>query len=831
MKKLIFALILTILPYLAHAQVAKDQFFVIEDFSKGLQSHTSEFLSPTGSANEAQNVRINDVLGALSKRQAQTTYNTCSSSSVQSLHRYYKADSTKYTIATADSSIYNPSDSGLTCQQIGQGFTSGAKWNWVTYKNVAIGTNGYDRPVKWDGKTQVTANTDGSRTAGDLVAQLGAPFAEQNTGSDLEASKWYQYRVAYFDGTNYQYSAAKSNPILTGSTVRNITLTDIPLAPSGTTQRLIYRTTGQSSRAAVVAATSYYLDQIIYDNSTTTVNDAVADATLLADAVPKWSTVSSGINATPPYGKFGLIHKERLWLANDLSGITNGQSSIYFSELYLPDYFLSSQNYFLARPDDGDQITFLKTFLGTLYVGKTNSINRINTDGNTPTTTYYGITSTKWNITPGVSFIGSPSPYSVAVTPVGIFYLGRHGLYLFSGQQSSLISDPVTKDIRDINPANLGSAVGVFFNNEYYLAYASQLSGENVNNRVLVYDTIRNAYVKDTKYVDSWGVFDSGSDFGTLYSGSSKNDGKIVANIISPDTLSLRYKSEFDSGTFTNVGSAGDETSPTLEIAWGNKTIDDASFAGITIDAFTPTIAIIDRIYTSGTWISSAVQVNASTLSKLYWNSDNGATGTTTIAMRTASTVAGLAGAGWSAEFSNPNGSDVSSVTPNVYVQFRVTMNTSDITTSPLMFSQDGFVIKLAYSKTGNIAETAVVSIWKTGWMSLIDSASNNSKTLREMNVYYTGTAGTMNISFQNLKGDISANFNIDLSKSRDPSTGYFGYGEDKVFRYIFPIPPTASNFLVGDKFQMTVTETGTTGWKIKRLSIRYDVNEYVPMK
>ena len=829
MIKKLALIFLLLIPTIALAQSTSNQFYVIEDFSKGLQSHTSEYANPEGSASEAQNVRINTTYGALAKRQAQIAYATCSAAPVESIHRYYKSDSTKYTIVTSDSYIYYSNDLGV-CQQIGQGFTTGAKWNWETYKNIAIGTNGYDRPVKYDGLTQVTANTSGSRTAGDLVAQLGAPFAKLYTGAHLTANKWYQYHIAYFDSTNYQFSAAKSNPILTGSTVNDVTLTDIPLGPSGTTQRLIYRTLGKDTRTAVLAETNYYLVATISDNATQTYNDVATDATIGADAVPKWSTVSSGINATPPYGRFSQIHKERLWLADDLSGVQYGSSSIYFSEAYKPDYFLSQQNYFLARPDDGDAISFLKPFQGVLYVGKTNSINRLNTDGFDPNITVGGVSTVRWYITPGVSFIGCVAPYSAVTTPAGIIYLGAYGLYIFGGQSSSLISDPVTKDIRDINQTNWGNVAGVFFNNEYDMAYTSQVSAENINNRVLIYDTIRSAYVKDTKYVDSWGIFDSGTDFGTLFSGSSKSDGKVVANTISPDQTIIRYKGELDGGTFTNTASSGTEEYPTLNLGWGNLTIDSAVYSGVTIDGYVPHTAIIDRPVTNGTWISTGILVNASKYSKLYWNSDNGSTGSVTVAMRSASTLAGLTGASWTSEYSNPSGSDVSAASANVYVQFRVTLNTSDINYSPELYSQDGYALRLAYSKIGSLSETSVLSIWQSGWSELKGTA-NYPKVVREADIYYEGTAGTLTVNIQNLKGDIAASFTIDLSQARDPAKGYFGYDGDKVFRYIFPTVPGSANFLVGDKFMITISESGSSEWKIKRLSLRYDTSDYVPYR
>ncbi len=797
---------------------AEDQFYEIQDFSKGLTSQVTPFAIESGAATDLLNVRINERFGYLQKRPAMLLYATCRSSAIRGLHRYYKSDNTNFTIAASSTYLDYVVESSGTCVEMKSGLTDGKRWNFVTYKDIAIGMNGYDNAIKYDGKTQTTANTDGSRTAGDLATDLGAPFAEQNTGSNLDASSWYQYKVAFYDGSVYKFSNARSNPLLTGSSVRDITLTDIPIGPSGTTQRIIYRTSGHSSRANVVASSTFYRVATISDNTTRTYNDAITDATIEADPAPTWATVSAGTNVTPPKARFATINKDRLFIAN-VPANTSGKSEIDWSDAFNPDYFNYGTDYELIRPDDGDEITFLKVYLGTPTIGKTNSIQKFYTDA---------ASSTNWYISDPFSFVGCPAPYSAVSTPLGIMYLGRFGIYVFNGSTSQLISDSVTKDIRDISQVSLPDAIGVFHDNQYNLAYTSESTGASTNDRVLVLDTVRNAYVKDSKSVDSFVVFDSGDDYGALYSGSSGTDGKILAHTSSPNNIIVRNQADLDLGTANDIGYFGDDDEPYLEIAW-TETINDAAFAGVTINSYTPATSIIDRPDTDGTWTSPIYEVNALALSKLYWHETLGSTGDITFAIKTAATSGGIAGASWSSEFTNPSGSDISGLTANNFLQMRASLSTTDITLTPQMFSLENFLVKLTYSAIGSSGETAINSYWISGWEPL-SGESQNPKRVKEILVFYSGTSGTLTVGYENDGGDINKSFAINLATSPTTSTtdDYVGATDQKIFRYIPPVA-LGTDLPTGKLWRFTLSEGGTTEWAVQKIITRYEVLPYVP--
>lgn len=805
MKKRLIALFLALsicAPGLASAR--QDGVYQITSFEKGLNSHASPYSLASNQATEADNVRFNTVFGTLSKRAILGTYGTVAAHSLTGLHRFYKTDATKKLLASGSTKLYVGDDSAGTFQTIKTGLTDGKRFQFVTYQDVAIATNGYDQPVKYDGKTQVTADTDGSRTANELCAQLGAPFAEQNTGSNLDVSGWYQYKVAFYNGSTYSYSTARSNPILTGATVRDITLTDIPLGPSGTTHRYVYRTEGQASQAAVEAQTSFFQVVDIADNTTRTYNDAKSDATITPDAAPTWATVSAGTNVTPPLGSLATIHKERLFIGGNKTHL----SDIYWSDTFNPNYF-DPEDTRPIREDDGDSVTFIKEQLGALTIGKTNNIVRFYTDELDPN---------DWTISPSFSNVGCPAPYTATNTPIGIFYLARDGIYNFNGQYSSLISDAVTPVIRDILDTQIESAAGIWSKNEYQMTYTSAASGATANNRVLVYNTVRDAYSIDYKSVNCFTVFSSGTDFGTLYSGSSAADGKVFSEEPVTPQLIKNLKSEFDAGTYDDVANYGTEPLPTLELAW-DLSIDN--MVG-TIDASS---GIIDRPDTDGTWTSPVYQINATSLGLLYWN-EALASGDVTWQVRTGATTGAVAAAAWSTAVTDPNGSNISGTAGNIYIQLRANLSTSSITSTPSLSVADGYLFKMTYSKTGVAGETSVLSTWKSGWTDMNVPASK--KFIHRIKIFYRGTAGTLSFNMQNDEADVNKTFTIDLAQN--PATNTVTYNDDrykggntyKIFTY-YPDQNTATDpSPIGQFWQFTVSENGTAVWGIDRIEILY---------
>lgn len=822
MKKILLFIVMVIF---CVQSFAENMAYIISDFSGGQNSHISPYNEPGNKGAEAKNVRTNYVYSALSNRDRMINVSTVGTDQIRSLFRYYKSDSSKFLIATTGTKIYYDIATG-TMTEARQGMTTGVRYQWQTYQDMLIGANAYDAPVIWDGDVNVTDNTDGNRTAGDIFSELGAPFAELNTGSTLDASSWYQYKIAYYDGTSYTYCTARSNPLLTGATVRDITLTHIPLGPAGTTQRIIYRTVGLASRAAVVAATAYYKVATISDNITVSYNDSVSDATILGDTAPTWATVSAGGNVSPPVGEIISIHKERLF-----KNSSTDSSYIYWSSPYLPHYF-DTTKYEVIREDDGDKITFILEFLGVLRVGKTNSIL------NFYTSEPFDV---DWYASAAFSNIGCQATYSAKSTAAGLFYINRSGLYSFNGQSVSLISDAITDEIRDISDSDIERCTAAYFKNEYYLSYTSNSSGASYNDRVLIYDIVRDSYVYDTKNIDSFCTYNSGDDFGAMLGGSSAADGKIWVFSFSASVLSVSTKTALDAGTYSSARSYGTDLSPVVDLGWSSningwlaelKTISASVNTLDDIDTYIPGTTI-DRPYTTGTWTSPVYQISASSFDKLYWNEYLGSFGNVTLQIRAGATSSACTGASWSSAVTDSLGSDVSGVPAGEYTQVRINLSTTDISETPYLFFSKGFVFKLVYFKQGSTLETGVNSLWDTGWKSLQDSSSGQiyRKQLNRIKVYYTGSEGVVNVRYLNDEGDIDENFDIDLSVNPpydidgDGFNDYISSGERKIFTYTPKSNLSSSQSAsIGQKFRFIISSVDAGTWVIEPIEVRYEI-------
>lgn len=811
---LLLAIFLTTSTFCFADELGPPRHHSFHDFSKGQDSHVSLYDIPANAGAVCQNVRINVENKNLVKRPKMILVFDAGAASVNGLYRYYKTDDTVYTVAAvADTLEWNDAGTAVT---IKDGLSTGERWEFVTYQDNMMGFNGADTPIKWDGATDYTDDTDGHRTEDNLCAEIGAPFAELNAGTDLDQGAWYQYKIAFYDGSNYHYNNARSNAIYTGAaTNSNVTLTDIPLGPSGTTNRYIYRTEGNSSKANVEADTSFYLDLAFSDNSTVASDDTVTDAVLATDGAPTWTTVSAGTNSDAPPGKYPLVHQERLFVA----GFEASPSEVAWSDPYNPDYF-DIIDVEKIRDDDGDEITFLKTLLGVLRIGKNKTIQNFYTDKSS---------DLSWYSSNPKSWVGCSAPYSAEVTPLGIFYYSRKGLYRFDGQNSSLVSDAITPEMNDVSQTSLADMDGHYFKNEYQLTYTSKESGEAINNRVAVYDMIRDAYVIDYKNINCFASLDSGDDSGVLYSGSSDTDGYVYAHEGLVPSLKIRYKSEIDDGTFDDARSYGIEDFPTIELAW-DCTIDgwltELQTKNASIDTINEIItylpdAIIDRPDIDGSWMSPVYDLSAGAFDKIYWREDLGAYGDITLHVRASDSSVGCAAETWSTGVSDPSGSDISGVTAYQYVQVIASMSTVDIDYTPTMTTEAGYLIKMVYSETGATEESDFLSVWDSGWKDF--GRTGYSEDLDKIKVFYQGDIGDLVVRYYNEEGDVDDTFTIDMSILPEDAVGdsYTGVGESKVYTY-FPPLNEFGDAPIAQYWRFVVTNDGVEPFTLEQIEIQH---------
>jgi hypothetical protein len=780
MRKLLIASILLLSSSLAFSQeAARDRVFVFSDFSGGIATKLSDNSTPPKYARIAENMRVNSNLKAITKKDKIYTYGTADATEqITGMHRLYTSSASKSLIVTHGDEIEVGNDTTGAFTAILALTTGDYRWTWLTWHDLAIGGDGYNQPVKYNGTT---------------ATYLGTCAGVDSGAGAGPAAGTYTYKVAFYTATYTVLFNVPSAPVVNGVGDHDISLTMIPIGPDSylgeaITGRKVYRST-----IAAPGTWQLLTNGTIANNTATTLTDSDLDAALGA-AYPAGTATW-----TPPKGRLHIVHKNRLWIANN----PTYPSRIYYSKEGSHDLFETALDYFDIRQNDGDEITFTETLLGTLTVGKTNSIQKIFTDGDD--------SYQDWSISDPFSNIGCDAMYSAVNTPLGIMYLSKakSGIYTFNGQASVLKSELATPVINDILPSNLSNVAGEYNNNMYFMSYASSAVSGSTNNRVLIYDMLSDAYTIDILNINSFCSFTGGSDGGILYSGAS-DSGKIYqfSNVAQEIAHSKHadFTGTFDDARYIPTDVGGDSNSPIIELSW-DLIIDN--MVG-TINAQT---GDVDRPDTGGTYISPVLNtIAAASYDKIYWNETLAAGTDATLAIRHGATSAGCAAAAWSSEYSVSAGSDISGITitgtDGEYTQYRITLSTGDIDVTPYVVTNSGYTVKLVYNRVGTAAETSIALHWQSGWLDF--GVPGYKKTLRKIYTAHEGTSGTLTMTLTNEYGDTDT-FNIDMSVYPEYYEEYF-----------------TSGALIGKKFKLDITNSDLNTVQVKEVVLVYDVEPLV---
>lgn len=197
-----------------------------------------------------------------------------------------------------------------------------------------------------------------------------------------------------------------------------------------------------------------------------------------------------------PPAPFGAINQRRLWLpyfyTSDAQPEQTGNTDeIIASDILDSDTFDVISNQFKITGGTSDFITAIEPFTeNTLVVFGRRSVHRLNGVSGSLADVQVNV------ITPD---IGCASRGSVAQVGSKIIFLSDLGVYSLTfideynlrGLEIPL-SEPITPLIERINQPYIHKAVGVYFNNRYFLAVP--MDGSPENNRILVYNFINQGW-------------------------------------------------------------------------------------------------------------------------------------------------------------------------------------------------------------------------------------------------------------------------------------------------------------------------------------------------
>ena len=315
--------------------------------------------------------------------------------------------------------------------------------------------NGHDKPLKFDGDitrslgwdttpgppNPWSVDTDDLTKGGDYQnviiqddvankAVVPAGFTDVLGLGYIEDSQKnnYKWKVSWISETGSESPLSTASEMVSWTTepatssanaaYRNkrqgIYLQGIPLGPTGTVARRIYRTKNLGKGGTTDASSQFYFVKNIRNNIDTTYTDYIPDQFLVTLAP---STAASVIFPCPG-ARFAATFKNCLFLDGGQSDPTR----VYFSNPLNPDSF-SASDYFDVGVRDGGDIMGLFAYYNSLIVFRESSVELVRGDP-----------STGFNVVPFIQGIGCRAINSVTSVPgVGVMFLGNDGVYRIFG--------------------------------------------------------------------------------------------------------------------------------------------------------------------------------------------------------------------------------------------------------------------------------------------------------------------------------------------------------------------------------------------------------------
>lgn len=495
----------------------------------GMNNKVEELDQQINWVGKAQNCRFEDEPGTVVKREPTTYYNSSTISAtnpIVGLFRHYGSSGTIKSIAICGSSAYVGDDSTGTFAAIRTSLTSGKRASFVTYKDLTIVSNGFDNPWVYDG------------AADNVTWELGSCKALTGSSTGITATD-VSYQVTI--DTDSYICGAVSNTIASLSN-EDVELSNIPLGPSGTANRKIFRKDSGTSGAYKLVAT-------ISDNTTTTYTDSTPSGSLGANI--------GAVTDDMPVGSILNLHRERLFISGD----PNNPNRIYYSDPYLPWYITQTTNtsYMDIEPDDGDEIMGIPIQLGVMACIKKNTIRKVHitqpTSGHDPS---------NWYAEDPSSFIGSPSQWSIVQTPHGVVFLGWNHWYVWTGSIAKPIIDEF--DYSEILRANYDDVFAYWLQEDILLCgYADSTVAAQYNNRMMRWNFKRQALSYDVLDVNVIIQHTGDDEAGEVFYGDSQQ-GFVYKSELSELSYRLQTKTEADDGTSVTTYVGGTEAAPYIEI-------------------------------------------------------------------------------------------------------------------------------------------------------------------------------------------------------------------------------------------------------------------------
>lgn len=753
---------------------------IFDNFSDGMWTNIDEPEKPKTGFKMLKNARIDNTEGMCVKRLPATKYNGTSlgDEPIKSGVRYYYGTDDKELIIFYETAVKKGDDGAGTFSNLDTGYTTNSTFDWVIYKDRLYWCNGNEQSRRYDGTNVRDWGCPASNTT---------PSLSSTASGDLTGDYFYKVTFVY-DG--YQ----ESNPSNASTTVSYSSaqgIITIPVSPDSVcTGRKLYRTKDGGS--------AYYLAKTISDNTSTTVSDNVADASL-GDQLEE--------NHDEPYAyhKQMLLHQDRIF------GLRPNSCRIDYTKIdnYVsyPDIYDEDEDYEMIAEDDGENVETIIAIDEGIICFKRSRTYILRTYQNDPN---------QWSIDL-IDDHGTCSWRSPVKTKYGIMYLEmdryrQKDLRLLTATSygaSESIGWKIKDQLNSISNQELEDVVCSPDGNRIYISYCDD-TGIGYNNKQLVLQfagsPTKYGYTVDDLHIACYIPARGSGDEGQMYAGLS-DEGSVV-RLDTPTQDLVHYTSgDINTGTLTRLEESGTEEYPEIKLS-STESDWEGTFAHTPLESLTASLASYTEFMNYHGYIQSDVlYIGATTLESALWTVSLSDYGYSRFRIRTGATAEACQTASWSDFFSDPDGSDISAVSANDYIQYELYLLSSQafIDTVSKIYRGE-FIVKIS-AGLGTEYEAYISFLIRTGKLDL--GFRGYIKRLKYIVVEYASTAG-QTVRFY-LKKNEDASFG-DPSFSIDTDENPYIYEKILPFNY------------VGEYFDWQITEQSISPFKVKSVRVGFIV-------
>jgi hypothetical protein len=445
--------------------------FLKEGFTGGLNSIDSPYTLAENETRDCLNV-VSTERGSIRKRYGSTQFIPSSIPAVEMTSVFACTISgTPYLLVSDGAHIYSVTTAGAVAQ-IGAGFTAGSRWSFVQAP-VSVGVasqgpvymvNGVDKPQYWTGATAAT-------TVKEWTGVASSPKLTDGVGNK---------GGVYFKSKTAGFISSDQGLLLKFETA-------VKIAGAEVKEALIESVI--SSEEVKLAVNEEGFEE----------NYTGVHFTIERNFYKEEKHV--------PNGQYMIFFGNRIWM----TGIKADPSAVWFSELVSigeggsqgdPSQWPATN---VVRFDsaDGAAITGIGTvgpYICLFKEFKTWIIHDINTGANRRL----------------ADTVGCVAHRSIVETTGGTFFLtADQGVYLTDGSKLHEMSYNIRPTVLTVNPEKRSLACGAYFNNHYYLSFASGTS--TTPNRTVDYDTQLKSWWPHDLAMNQWTIWETSPGRIALY--------------------------------------------------------------------------------------------------------------------------------------------------------------------------------------------------------------------------------------------------------------------------------------------------------------------------